>query len=147
MNDKKFRLFTQALTGIQTPTLVLDLDAFEKNVAWPTKVLTKKNKKTIRLATKSIRSTAVLNSILESSSLYSGLMTYHLAEALWLKKKGFNNILMGYPSVDESLLAELAKSPEHVTLMVDRIEHLILLETLAKSKRSYFNICIDIDLS
>ena len=140
-------LYNDYLTALNhpgSPVLFLDLSAFEKNVEW-----VKKNSgnKKIRIATKSIRSKEMLKRILGSDPVFQGIMTYDLREALWLRSEGFNDILMGYPSVDKEQIKLLARNPEGITLMVDRPEHIHLLEEIAKGENAVINICIDIDLS
>lgn len=144
MNDELYSRYLEALDYPSTPKLFLDLDALEKNITW-----IKKNagSKSIRLATKSIRSKEVLRKILESGHPFNGLMTYDLREALWLREEGFKNILMGYPTMDDESLDELCQAPQEITLMVDLIEHLDYLEEKAAQFETTLNICVDIDLS
>jgi D-serine deaminase-like pyridoxal phosphate-dependent protein len=126
------------------PLLFVDERALESNIEW---VLKQSGTKKIRIATKSVRSTAVLKKILAANPRFQGLMTYTLEESLWLSQQGFKDILIGYPTVDTNSLEQLAKSPQDITLMVDRVEHLEMLEAIAKKHNSTFNICIDLDLS
>lgn len=144
---QKLQNYRFALKDCYIPTLCLDLNYFEENLTWAKNILGTTSGKTIRIATKSIRSLPILKKILASSSIYQGLMTYSLNEALWLKNLGFKNILMGYPTVDIEALNQLAKDPAEIILMVDLPEHLDLLEGIAKKNNNIFQICIDIDLS
>jgi D-serine deaminase-like pyridoxal phosphate-dependent protein len=136
--------FKKALVNVGVPVLFLDLEAFEKNLAW---IKDHAGEKKIRIATKSIRSKDILKRILDTDPIFQGLMTYDLREALWLRQEGFKDILMGYPTVDEESLVLLAKRPGEITLMVDLPEHLTYLEQIASSHNSSFSICVDIDLS
>jgi D-serine deaminase-like pyridoxal phosphate-dependent protein len=147
MNEQKFLQYRQALSHVTSPVLAVDLDFFEQNVNWAPEVLGKIKNKTIRIATKSIRSVPILKKILSSNPVYQGLMTYSLKEALWLKSLGFKDILMGYPTVDLEALEQFAKDPSNIVLMVDLIEHLDMLESLASKNKTQFEICVDIDLS
>lgn len=133
-----------AALNTSSPTLFLDLDNFHKNLYWAEQEC---GDKKIRLATKSLRSVEIIRRILKSHGCFQGLMTYTLPESLWLKSQGFNDILMGYPTTDLDALKTLAKDPEGITLMVDRVEHLSLLESIASSHKINFSICVDIDLS
>lgn len=126
------------------PLLFVDEAALNSNIQW---VLNQSKNKKIRVATKSVRSVEVLKKILASSPRFQGLMTYTLEESLWLSQLGFKDILIGYPTVDVPALERLAANPSDIVLMVDRIEHLNLLESIAKKHTSHFNICIDLDLS
>lgn len=136
--------YTQALAEIKTPALFLDVESLKKNIQW---VVNNSGKKKIRLATKSIRSLDLLKKIYHSDPVFQGIMTYTLEEALWLRDEGFDDILMGYPTWDKKHLEKLAQNPNGIVLMVDRIEHLDLLEEVAKTKFSTFEICLDLDLS
>ncbi len=136
--------YLTALNNPGSPVLFLDLEAIEKNLEW---IIKNSGNKKIRIATKSVRSKEVLKKILHSDPVFQGLMTYDLREALWLRSEGFNDILMGYPTVDQEQLALLAQNPEGITLMVDRPEHITLIEQIASESSSLINICIDIDLS
>lgn len=126
------------------PLLFLDEKSFNANIQW---VLNQTKNKTIRVATKSVRSVEVIKKILAASPRFQGLMTYTLEESLWLSQLGFKDILIGYPTVDIPSLETLAKNPQDITLMVDRTEHLDMLEAIAKKYDSHYNICIDVDLS
>ena len=144
MNDQLYVSYVNALKDCPAPALFLDLDAFYKNIQW---VKQNAGEKKIRLATKSLRSKEILRRILEADSIFQGLMTYDLREALWLREEGFDDILMGYPTMDRMALEILAKKPHGITLMVDLPEHLVYLNEIAQSVQGKFNICLDIDLS
>lgn len=126
------------------PTLILDLQAFKKNMNW---IASNSGNKKIRIATKSIRCRELLKCILSSDPAFQGLMSFDLREALWLKENGFKDILMGYPTTDLKSLEVLVQDPEEITLMTDLPEHLNMLNEIATLRKSYFNVCIDVDLS
>src|SRR5690606_23213034 len=98
-------------------------------------------------ATKSVRSVDILKRIHQSNSVFQGFMTYTLEEALWLRSLGLKDFLMGYPTTDKKSLHTLAQNPDGIVLMVDRTEHLDLLESIAREHQSSFEICVDLDLS
>lgn len=143
MNDK-YLAYNQALQAAPPQLLLLDLNALEQNSKW---VQANSGGKTIRLATKSLRSLEVIQHLLTSSPIFQGLMTYTLEESLWLRERGMNDILMGYPSTDTASLRELAKDPSGIVLMVDHLEHLNYLQKIADEENGAFEICVDIDLS
>ena len=136
--------YVQALKTVPAPALFLDLEAIHKNSEWVTK---NAGSKKIRIATKSVRSVEILKMIHASSPVFQGFMTFTLEESLWLRSQGLKDILMGYPTTDRTSLEKLAEAPGEIVLMVDRIEHLDLLEEIAKTKSSSFDVCIDMDLS
>jgi D-serine deaminase-like pyridoxal phosphate-dependent protein len=144
MMTKTYQDYSLALSGKSSPQLFLDLEAFSENINW---VIKNAGEKKIRLATKSIRSPALLKKILNESALFQGLMTYTLEESLWLRDLGFKDILLAYPCVERELLEKLAQEPGDIILMTDRLEHLELLEEIAKKSNGQFSLCIDLDLS
>lgn len=143
MSDQYLR-FKDAIAEVSYPSLILDMDAFYKNLTW---VISTSGNKKIRIATKSVRSVEILKRIHQSNSVFQGYMTYTLEESLWLRDLGLKDILMGYPTTDKASLTKLAKNPGEIVLMVDRTEHLDLLEEIAKTNKSHFDICVDLDLS
>lgn len=144
MMELKYENVKDALSQIPSPNLFLDLNAFEENIKWAVKEA--KGKK-IRLSTKSIRSIDLLKKIFSYSSVFDGVMSFTLSEALWLRENGIKNILVGFPTTDLISLDELAKQPGDIVLMTDHIEHLKMLETFATKYQTQISICIDFDLA
>lgn len=139
-----YKYYLKSLGFPDRPVLFLDEDAFTKNCQW---VIENAGSKKIRIATKSLRSKTIFKKILGMSPVFQGLMTYDIREALWLRQEGFNDILMGYPTMDKTSLNELAKDPSGITLMVDLPEHLEFLNKIASEEKKKFNICVDVDMS
>jgi D-serine deaminase-like pyridoxal phosphate-dependent protein len=143
MSDQ-YQNYIAALKDLSAPSLFLDLEAFYKNLNW---AIINSGDKKIRIATKSIRSVEILKKIHASNPVFQGFMTYTLEESLWLKSLGLKDLLMGYPTTDRAALNRLAEDPSEIVLMVDRMEHLNLLEEIASAKNIIFEICVDLDLS
>ncbi len=139
-----YQAYTEALGPKRTRALLLNHDYWQENIQ---QILKRAGQKKIRIATKSVRSCELLKEVLNSSSQFQGLMTYTLAESLWLREKGFKDLLLGYPIWDLEALERLAKNPQDITLMVDRLEHLKLLQLYAERFNTKFTLCLDIDLS
>jgi D-serine deaminase-like pyridoxal phosphate-dependent protein len=139
-----YQHYIKLLGKLNSPTLILDLEGFDKNVAW---VVSNSPQKKIRIATKSIRSKDIIKTILASNNIFQGVMTYDLREAIWLRDEGIKDILMGYPSMDLESLHEVAKNPKEITLMVDLVDHLEVLQKLGEQFKTTINVCVDIDLS
>ena len=110
------------------PCLILDLDLFKKNISDVATRLKKNtnNDKTIRIASKSIRSVKILQLLLDSDEIYKGILSYSLREALFLVSKGFKNIVVAYPEINkndiEQLCLEKTKKVVDITLIVDSEE-------------------------
>src|SRR5699024_4776984 len=101
------------------PMAVVDLQAFDANAA----DLARRAAGTpLRVATKSVRVPELIRRALGRSG-FAGVMTFSLAEAMWLIDQGItDDALMGYPTVDRTALARLAQEEhlrERITLMVD----------------------------
>ncbi len=75
-------------------------------------------------------------------------MAFTLPEALWLAENGVKDILVAYPTVNRTALTELAVSSEaaqEITLMVDDVAQLDLLESCIPEDGSSMRLCIDLD--
>ena len=58
---------------------------------------------------KSVRCRPLLERILARDPGYRGLLTYTLPETLWLANEGFEDLVVGYPTVDRTAIGELAR--------------------------------------
>ena len=140
------RRLDQAISGLDdpaTPMVVIDLDAFDANAA---DLLRRAGGKPIRVASKSLRVSALVQRALALPG-FAGVLSYSLREALWLVREGVtNDVVMGYPSVDRGALAELLADDharERVTLMVDDPAQLALIEAAGDGHPA--RVAIDID--
>ena len=143
----QYSLFRRALIGARLPGLVLDLAGFEFNAQH---LLASSNNFPIRIATKSIRSTSILKKILAFSPRFKGLMAYSAAEAAYLAAQGFDDILIGYPTVErQDLEAAIGqcKLGKKIIFMVCAKEQVDALRGLAKHMRIAIDVCIDLDQS
>ncbi|QRP60650.1 alanine racemase [Corynebacterium minutissimum] len=119
------------------PCGVIDLEAFDFNAQ---QMPQRAGGLPIRVASKSVRSVAALRRVLSHEG-YQGILAYSVPEALHLVAEGFRDIVVAYPSVNRTALAELAASDtarEAITVMVDSVELLELLPGPVK-------VAIDID--
>ena len=58
-----------------------------------------------------MRCRALLERVLARDG-FAGIMSFTLAESLWLARAGFDDVLLAYPSADRAGFAELAGRPE-----------------------------------
>jgi D-serine deaminase-like pyridoxal phosphate-dependent protein len=78
-------------------------------------------------------------------------MTFSLRESLWLGEAGFEDLLLGYPTVDRTALARLGAldvdSPP--ILMIDSAEQLDLIDAAAPpaGRARPIRVCLDFDTS
>lgn len=130
---------------LDTPAMVVDLDAFDRNAD---DLVRRAAGKPVRVASKSIRVPALLSRVLARPG-FSGVLAYSLREALWLhENRVSDDIVIAYPTVDRAALAELVASPAAaaaITLMVDDIAHLDVVDAGRHSKAVPVRVAIDVD--
>lgn len=140
----RLQRYGQAFADLSAPFAFLDLDALWSNA---TQLLDRAGDKPIRVASKSLRCRAIQREILDSNRRFDGLMTFTLAETLWLAGHGFDNLLLAYPPTDRAALRELgeltAENPDGAPIvMVDSVEHLDLIESATHQP---VRLCLDLD--
>ena len=91
---------------MDAPFALVDLDAMWSNAA---DLLSRAAGKPIRVASKSVRCRALQSAVLDRDPGFRGLMTFTLAESLWLHEKGFDDLLLAYPTADREALARLGR--------------------------------------
>ena len=77
------------------PFAFLDLDLLEQNIR---QIVARAQGKRVRLASKSLRSIAVIRRILAADPCFQGIMCYTAREAAYLASQGFDDLLIGYPT-------------------------------------------------
>jgi D-serine deaminase-like pyridoxal phosphate-dependent protein len=132
---------------VEAPFAFVDLDAMWANAE---AMLARAGTKPIRVASKSLRCRGVIERILARDQRFQGLMTFTLPETLWLAERGFENLLLAYPTADSGALGELAlrsaASPEGApVVMVDCVEHLEAIESVLGADAAPVRVCIDLD--
>jgi D-serine deaminase-like pyridoxal phosphate-dependent protein len=132
---------------VEAPFAFVDLDAMWANAD---AMLARAAGKPIRVASKSLRCRGVIERILARDERFRGLMTFTLPETLWLAERGFENLLLAYPTADAGALGELAlrsaASPEGAPIvMVDCVEHLEAIESVLGADAAPVRVCIDLD--
>lgn len=136
-----------AYKHLTRPFAAIDLDAIDQNIEF---INQEAQGKKIRIATKSIRSKSLLTYIAERLDNHYGWMTFTLTETVALLRDGFDNILIGYPQMENAPLEEVSQfinEGRSIVFMVDRIEQWQWLENAGKVYNVVFKICIDINLS
>ena len=127
-----------ATLGLEPPFAVVDLDAFDCNAD---DLMRRADGVPLRLASKSLRVRALQERALNAG--FCGTLCFTLPEALWLASLGWDDLVVGYPTVDRASLRELVSGParERITLMVDCREHLDLIPAGGGPVK----VCIDVD--
>jgi D-serine deaminase-like pyridoxal phosphate-dependent protein len=139
--------YEEIFAEVEAPFAFVDLDAMWANAA---AMLERAPDKPVRVASKSVRCRALLAAILGRDERFRGLMTFTLPETLWLAERGFENLLLAYPTADTGALEELAlrsvANPAGAPIvMVDCAEHLDAIESVLGAGAAPVRVCIDID--
>lgn len=123
------------------------MNALDENIQ---KIAKRAQGRNIRIATKSIRCRYVLNYLLEKLPHSFGWMAFTLEEAIWLSENGFTNILLGYPTYELDLIEQVLSNEKHASsiyFMVDKLEHVELLNEIAVKHNTQAKLCVDVDMS
>lgn len=134
---------------VPTPVMVVDAEAFDLNAA---DLVRRAAGKPVRIASKSVRVPALIARALATPG-FAGVLGYTLREALYLHEQGISDdIVLAYPCVDRPALAELLTTPPAaaaITLMVDDLAHLDLIDRVrsATGSRTEIRIAVDLDAS
>lgn len=130
---------------LSTPLMVVDLDAFDANAD---DLLRRAAGTPIRVASKSVRVPALLRRVLDRDG-FQGVLAYTLAEALWLEQQEVtDDLLVAYPTVDRVALKRLVESPRaasRITLMIDDVAHLDVVDSVRSSHAVQVRVAIDVD--
>lgn len=138
--------YDRATAHLDAPLAMVDLEAFDANAE---DLLRRAGGKPIRVASKSVRCRALLERALAKEG-FSGIMAFTLAESLWLARAGFDDVLLAYPSADRAGYAELAADPKlaaAVTVMVDDVAQLDLIDAARAGGGEEIRVCLELDTS
>jgi D-serine deaminase-like pyridoxal phosphate-dependent protein len=146
VSDPRLERLERATAEQEVPFAVVDLDAFWKNAA---DMERRAAGKPIRLASKSVRCRSLQERVLARPG-FDGTLAFTLPEALWLAELGFEDIVVAYPTSDRKVLRTLARLHEQrpqarVTVMVDSVAHLELIEAATGPGVVPIEVCIDLD--
>ncbi|MGW0704639.1 amino acid deaminase/aldolase [Streptomyces sp. NPDC002643] len=138
--------YDRATAHLDAPLAIVDLDAFDANAD---DLVRRAAGKPIRVASKSVRCRTLLERVLAKDG-FAGVMSFTLAESLWLARSGFDDILLAYPSADREAFAELAGDPKlaaAVTVMVDDPSQLQLIDASRRGGGEVVRVCLELDTS
>ncbi|MEU6221436.1 amino acid deaminase/aldolase [Streptomyces sp. NPDC047022] len=138
--------YDRATAHLDAPVAIVDLEAFDANAD---DILRRAGGKPIRVASKSVRCRALLERVLARDG-FAGVMSFTLAESLWLARSGFDDILLAYPSADRQGFAELAGDPKlaaGVTVMIDDPAQLRLIDDARQGGSEEVRVCVELDTS
>ncbi|MFE2547825.1 amino acid deaminase/aldolase [Streptomyces sp. NPDC059355] len=136
--------YDRATAHLDAPLAIVDLAAFDANAD---DLVRRAAGKPIRVASKSVRCRALLERVLARPG-FAGIMSYTLAESIWLARSGFEDVLLAYPSADRTGFAELAGDPKlaaAVTVMVDDPAQLELIDGAREGGTQEIRVCLELD--
>ncbi|MFC8990071.1 amino acid deaminase/aldolase [Streptomyces sp. NPDC056956] len=138
--------YDRATAHLDAPLAIVDLDAFDANAD---DLVRRAGGKPVRVASKSVRCRALLERALAREG-FAGVMSFTLAESLWLARSGCDDVLLAYPSADRAGYAELAADPKlaaAVTVMVDDPAQLDLIDSARAGGGEVVRVCLELDTS
>jgi D-serine deaminase-like pyridoxal phosphate-dependent protein len=128
----------------------VDLDAVDANIEAILDPVRDRDK-TLRIATKSIRCVDLIKYIMaRGGDALLGLMAYSPAEASHLVERGFDDILIAYPTAqacDARLVAQANRRGARVSIAVEEPHHLHVLDVEAAQVGAVIPVVVDIDVS
>jgi len=145
--ERNYAYYQAIFRGRRMPFAYLDLDLLDQNIQ---QIVERADGKRVRLASKSLRSVAVLRRILAANSCFQGIMCYSPREAVYLSEQGFVDLLIGYPVWHEEDIAAIARATAkgaQITLMVDSSAHVAQIAAVAQRNAVRLPLCLDIDMS
>ena len=144
-----YAAYRATFAGRAMPFAYVDLDLFDEN-ARRIAALAHERSKRVRIASKSVRSVALLRRILAAGATFQGLMCFTAREAVWLAGQGFDDLLIGYPAWHEADLDAMARATQtgaRIVLMVDSIGHVERAEVTARRAGVRLPLCVELDMS
>jgi D-serine deaminase-like pyridoxal phosphate-dependent protein len=136
------------LEAVSPPFAFVDLDAVRTNAG---QMLEQAAGLPIRVASKSVRSVALLRRIFELDPGFRGVLSFTVPEALYLSERAFDDLVVAYPSVDRAAIGAVARlaaeeASRAPVLMVDDRPHLDLIEGTIGAGPAEVRVCLDIDV-
>ncbi len=138
------------LAGRRLPCAFVDLGALDANL---NKLLGRMrgSGKTMRIASKSVRCVALLKRLVEKGGdKVKGIMSFTVEEADFLARQGFDDLLIAYPSMQQSdmeLMAGMARRGVDVSIVVDDVEHVRALGAAGRAAGVDLQAVIEVDMS
>jgi D-serine deaminase-like pyridoxal phosphate-dependent protein len=139
--------YKSLLANERLPSAFVDLDALEANARL---MLASAGNMPIRVASKSIRSVAVLKHIFSLSSRFQGLLCFSAEEAAFLADQGLDDLVVAYPTVQPQAVravCERVQKGTRISLMVDSPAQIDMLAAIAREFEKPLPLTLDIDMS
>lgn len=148
--NAQYASYRNILRGKRLPLAFVDLDAFDANIDYVRQVV-EGTGRTIRLGTKSIRCEPLTKRIFERGGAnFRGLLTFTVEETAWLADKGYDDMVVAYPTIqpsDLALMAQMTRVGKKVMLMVDHLAHLRALSQAGQKAGVEILACLEVDMA
>ncbi|MEU6641431.1 amino acid deaminase/aldolase [Saccharomonospora sp. NPDC046836] len=136
-----------ATKDLDPPLAIVDLAAFDANAD---ELVRRAAGLPVRVASKSVRCRHLLERALARYG-FAGVLSYSLAEALWLFEQGTtDDLVVAYPTVDHGALRRLAADDAAraaITIMIDSTAHLDVVDAALGSHHPEIRVCLELDAS
>ncbi len=146
---EQYRSLSSLIQGEPLPAAIVDLDAFDANVDRLLAVV-RSSHKTLRIASKSLRSVDLLRRVFErAGDAVRGVLCYAPAELRFLVERGFDDLLLAYPTAvpeEIDLLASLQRGGATVRTVVDDPMQVERLGEAARREQTEIPVLIDLDV-
>jgi D-serine deaminase-like pyridoxal phosphate-dependent protein len=148
--DRRYRSLRRALEGVDLPAALVDLDAFDRNVA-RVRALLDGSPVALRVGSKSVRCVDLLRRITAGlGDRAGGVLAFTAAEARFLVGHGFGDVIVAYPTAqrtDARTYAALNRDGARVAAMVDDEAQLAVLAGAANEAGAKVPVVIDVDMA
>ncbi|MDH6127030.1 alanine racemase [Kitasatospora sp. GP82] len=135
--------YDRVTAHLDAPLAIVDLAAFDANAA---DLVRRAGGKPIRVASKSVRCRALVERVLAVEG-FAGIMSFTLAESIWLARSGFEDVLLAYPSAERANFGLLTADPKlaaAVTVVLDDPAQLDLIDA-AREGTEEVRVCLELD--
>lgn len=147
---QRYARYRAALGDRPLPALIVDLDAFDANVATTLRGV-QHSRARVRLGSKSVRCVTLLKRAAAGlGDRFGGVLGFHPREAKHLVSQGFQDVLVAYPSLhpaDLDALCDCAEAGATVTAMVDDAAQISALDARAREREVVLPVAIDVDMA
>jgi len=148
--NQTYGLYRNIFRGKRFPLAFVDLDRFDRNAAYVA-ATQKETGKTIRVASKSIRSLDLIKRVFErGGAAFQGILAFTMEEAGFLIDHGLDDIIVAYPSIqpsDLALFVQKTKQGARLSMITDSLDHLNLISQAGSAAGVTLNLCMDVDMS
>jgi D-serine deaminase-like pyridoxal phosphate-dependent protein len=142
-----YQYYKAVFHGRPMPFAFVDLDLFAANMR---QTVARAGVKRIRLASKSIRAVGLIEKILAAHPAFQGVMCFSAPEAAWLSRRGFDDLLLGYPcwhAEDLAAICAEVRQGKTIVPMIDSVEHAEHLAAIAAAHGVTLPVCLDLDMA